>query len=775
MGRLGDLIVNVGANTKDLNNKLGDAQKRIGKTMGNISRVGAGMSAAVTAPLVALGAKSFSVASEFEASMAKVQAVSGATGASFQALEQDALRLGSSTSFTASEVSALQLEFAKLGFTSEEITKVTESTLNLAKATGSDLATSAEVAGATLRGFGLDAEETSRVTDVMAASFSSTALDMSSFKDAMKFVAPVAKSAGVSIEETTAMLGSLANAGIKGSQAGTALRRIISDLGSTGGDVSGAIKDLASQGLNLADAKDEVGRSAQSALLVLAKSGDQTDTLTQQFGNAAGSASNMAKIMDNTAAGSMARMQSAIEGAQIKLGDALAPVLLKVSGFVEKAANAFTKLDSKTQTIIATVLGIVSAIGPLLVLLPGLATAATTIGPLIAGAFTAMISPIGLAVGAIAAITAAIFYFWDDVKEPLTNVINTFIELYNQNEVLRVALAVLSTTFKSTFKIAQTAVMTVVNSFKTLFRAIKTAITDGFGAAFDVLTEGFSDIKDGVVEAGKEIGEDFKDAVEEAITKDPVELITTDQLDAAKDKFTGLFDFFSGAGATAAAATPTIAPVIETDQVLVGIQEIEEEFEEIDDLDFDTDKFQKRLEFVKQFTENVMADIQSAVQNAAASLVSDLGQALGDVITKGTDGVNLMGTALEGLADLLQSIGKSLIAQASAMIVFKKELFKNPGVALAAGVAFVAAGAVLKNKAEELGAPALAKGGVAFGPTMALIGDNKNARIDPEVVAPLSKLSEMMGGNQVEVFGRISGNDIFLSNSRAGTNRNRYA
>ena len=86
------------------------------------------------------------------------------------------------------------------------------------------------------------------------------------------------------------MLGSLANAGIKGSQAGTALRRIISELGATGGDVSGAIGDLASKGLNLADAKDEVGRSAQSALLVLGKSTEQSAALAEQFRNSDGAA-----------------------------------------------------------------------------------------------------------------------------------------------------------------------------------------------------------------------------------------------------------------------------------------------------------------------------------------------------------------------------------------------------------------------------------------------------------------------------------------------------
>jgi TP901 family phage tail tape measure protein len=186
----------------------------------------------LTAPIAALGAIAVSTFAEFEHQMSKVKAVSGATGDQFKALEADAKRLGGSTVFTATEVGALQEEFAKLGFTADEITKVTEATLYLAQATGSDLAASAEVAGATLRGFGLDAIETSRVTDVMAMSFNKSALDLSSFADSMKYVAPVAKVAGVSLEETTAMLAVLADRGIKGSQAGTSLRRILTDLGS---------------------------------------------------------------------------------------------------------------------------------------------------------------------------------------------------------------------------------------------------------------------------------------------------------------------------------------------------------------------------------------------------------------------------------------------------------------------------------------------------------------------------------------------------------------
>ena len=139
---------------------------------------------------------------------------------------------------------------------------------------------------------------------VQAKSFSSSALDLDRFSESMKYVAPVAASAGISIEETSAMLSILANNGVKGSQAGTSLRRIISDLGATGDNVSESIANLAEKGLNLADAKDEVGRTAQSALLFLSKGVNQIKPLTAEYENAAGAAEAMAGIMDDTLQGS---------------------------------------------------------------------------------------------------------------------------------------------------------------------------------------------------------------------------------------------------------------------------------------------------------------------------------------------------------------------------------------------------------------------------------------------------------------------------------------
>jgi hypothetical protein len=184
--------------------------------------------------------------------------------------------------------------------------------------------------------------------------------------------------------------------------------------------------------------------------------------------------------------------------------------------------------------------------------------------------------------------------------------------------------------------------------------------------------------------------------------------------------------------------------------------------------------FNKMLK-LREAAKAVRLEVQAIVQDATARVLEDLGSALGAALSSAQDGFNLMAATLRNLGSMLQEIGKLLIKTAVSFITFKKTLFTNPVAAAAAGIAFVAAGALLKAKADQFEAPALAQGGLAYGPTMALVGDNRSASIDPEVIAPLSKLRDMMGGNTVEVVGRISGNDIFLSNARATTSRNRYA
>jgi DNA repair exonuclease SbcCD ATPase subunit len=288
---------------------------------------------------------------EFEQVNATLSAVLGKTSAETKELQNIQRDLGKTSGYTASQVGDLQLELARLGFTEKDLKSATESVLMLAKASGSELGRASEVAGATLRGFGLEAGETQRVVDVMAKSFDVSALGMENFAESMKYVAPVAKSAGVSLEETTAMLGVLSNVGISGSQAGTALRRILGEMAKTGKPASEALADLAEKGITLADAEDEVGKNAQTALLAITDQLGPMKEMTTLLQNAEGSAMKTATTMGDTLGGSLNRLKGAFEGYILDLNES--------SGAGETLRKAIDFLTRNLETILDTVLTLI--------------------------------------------------------------------------------------------------------------------------------------------------------------------------------------------------------------------------------------------------------------------------------------------------------------------------------------------------------------------------------------------------------------------------------
>ena len=300
---------------------------------------------------------------QFEFTMAKVNAVSGATEQEFQALTKSAEDLGRSTFFTAEQVAQLQLNFSKLGFTSGEILAAQEATLNLATATGSDLARAATVAGASVRGFGLSANETSRVVDVMAVSFSSSALDIEKWSTGMTKVAPIAKSAGFSIEDTAAIFAQLSNAGIEASIAGTSLRNIFlamqdpnSDLVKSFGrtihsldELVPALNKFSQEGGDLAAIMQVVEKRQAAAFEQMITSRERTLELRDALNLANGEAQRMADIIGDTLQGRFLRFKSATEGLSISL---LRNFTESLQSALEKATDFVGVLTENTRTIV---------------------------------------------------------------------------------------------------------------------------------------------------------------------------------------------------------------------------------------------------------------------------------------------------------------------------------------------------------------------------------------------------------------------------------------
>lgn len=311
------------AQYKKLSKTIGNSQANVGNYGATLKRVAGQLGIFVgAASAIRLLRSSINTVKDFELGVAKLASVLGTTPDKINALTDDAKRLGESTIFAASQVSQLQTEFAKLGFNEEQILNATEATLDLAAATGSELSEAAAIAGATLGGFGLDASETARVTDVMAKSFSGSALDLEKFKESMKTAAPAARAVGVSVEETTALLGTLANAGINGSKAGTALKKTFIELNAKGLTMNNAFSQVTNSSDKLGTAVDLVGKLAAPAFLVLAEGTKDTEGLTEALNNADGAAKTMAETQQNTLSGALKALSSKWEAYILNLNDA---------------------------------------------------------------------------------------------------------------------------------------------------------------------------------------------------------------------------------------------------------------------------------------------------------------------------------------------------------------------------------------------------------------------------------------------------------------------
>jgi hypothetical protein len=691
-----------------------------------MQQTGKNLSMKLTAPLAALGAMSFNVFRDFELEMAKVKAVSGATADEFKLLSDNAKELGRSTIFSAREVAGLQLEFAKLGFTAKQITGVTEATLNLAQASGSDLARSAEVAGATLRGFNLDVSETGRVTDVMAKSFSSSALDMEAFAESMKMVAPIASSAGISLEKTSAMLAVLANNGIKGSMAGTMLRRIISEMETSGKSTAEAIQDLAEKGLDLGGAMDEVGQRAQSGLLKLVENTDLLAQLNTEFENASGSAKEMADVMDMTAAGASKALGSAVEGLAIEFGGLVSVALTPLIKKLTDLATFINELSPGMKRFIAVVAALAAGIGPLIFIVGSLtraiaairaatwlATAATTAWGVAVQIAT---SPITLIILAVAALSAALIYLaynFDSVKAIAINSIRGLVNL----------------------------VIPYINTLIGRFNAIA-----GLLGMDKMLVEPFEKMESVAVPAFKSIGQVVTEI------KDDLGLLK-DETEETNEELGKL--------------PPVVEEITQsTSSATTGIKRMAEAFME---LPRKATPALMELKPVMVAMKKELVDFGALAVDAGRAIQNQFARSLENAFGVLEEGETRFGKFKESMISGLRSLITQFVAAAIAAFALAVAVrLAFGGLAGLGGIGDIfgtmqSVGGFMPN------IPMLAEGGVVTSPTLAMIGEGGQS----EAVIPLDRLGEFGGGQNVVVTGRISGSDILLSNERASRNRTR--
>lgn len=399
----------------------------------------------------------------FSQEMSTLRAISGATGDEFQALREEAKRLGAETRFSATQAAQGMTELARAGFDTQEILASTTDMLTLAQAGGIELGQAAEIAAISLSGFRLEADQAGRVADVLAAAADRTQSSVASLGDGMAYVAPIAAGLGVQFEEAVAAMGALSDAGLQGSMAGTGLRQVLSSLEAPSGTAIKILRDLGvstdqvrvsqvglTQALQvLRDAGMTTGQALQvfgdrggPAFEVLAGAIPNLRQLNEELENSSGYAAEVARIMDDNLNGAILSVRSAVEALIIAFGDlgaegvltvafrALAEGIRFVANNLDRLAEAaWAFFPILARMIMGPVIGAFTALAAAI-----LANPLMTIAVLISGAVAAliyfrdqiMLTGDGLAtLGDLAAVT------WEALQSGIQAVANFFVGAWN--------------------------------------------------------------------------------------------------------------------------------------------------------------------------------------------------------------------------------------------------------------------------------------------------------------------------------------------------------
>ena len=296
---------------------------------------------------------------DFEQANVNLSTILGVNVKQMGLLMDDALELGRRTQYTASQVTGLQTELAKLGFTQNQIHQMTAPTLNFATAVGTDLSSAASMAGATLRIFGLDAKDTEDTLGVLAVSTNRSALDFSYLQSAMSTVGPVAKSFGFSLRDTTTLLGTLANAGFDASSAATATRNILLNLADGSGKLATALgkpvktfpelmeglRTLQERGINLNEALAITDKRSVSAFSRFLEGTKDAEALRDALEDVSGELDRIAEERMNTVQGAVKSLQSAWEGFTLAFSNSTGPM----KSFLQWMADTINKITDRLE------------------------------------------------------------------------------------------------------------------------------------------------------------------------------------------------------------------------------------------------------------------------------------------------------------------------------------------------------------------------------------------------------------------------------------------
>ncbi len=507
--------------------KIGEAGQVLQNAGDKISGAGEKL-LPVTAGITAIGTAAVKTASDFDSAMSKVAAVSGATGDDLQKLRDKAREMGSKTKFSASEAAEAMNYMAMAGWKTNDMLSGIDGIMNLAAASGEDLATTSDIVTDALTAFGLTAQDSGHFADVLAAASSNANTNVSMLGESFKYCAPIAGALGFSCEDTAEALGLMANAGIKSTQSGTSMRSIMTalsgevkfcsesfgemEIATTNSD--GSMRSLSdiladcrvafdqmSESEKASAAQSLVGKNAMSGFLALMNAAPaDIDKLSGAIANCDGTSLQMAETMQDNLAGQLTILKSQLEELAISFGEILMPVIRDIITKIQEFVDKLNALDPATKQTIIKIGLMAAALGPLLIVvgktissIGSMMTFISKIPTMIAGAKTAF-STLGAAIGGISAPVVAVVAI-------IATLVAAFVHLWNTNEDFKNSILSIWEQIKSTFEQLTSGIVDRINAlgfdfqnFGELLKAMWNGLCSVLAPVFEGVFQHISDI-----------------------------------------------------------------------------------------------------------------------------------------------------------------------------------------------------------------------------------------------------------------------------------------
>ena len=511
--------------------KMSSEAKATGKSIKSagdtIANAGSAMTKSVTVPIAGVGIAAVKTAADYESAMSNVQAITGATGDDFKKLTQLGKDLGASTAWSAQECAEAMQYTGMAGWTAKENIDGLKGILDLASASGTDLARTSDIMTDAISAFGYKASDSAKFADVMTKACTSANVSVDTLGESYKYCGAICGTMGYSIDEITTSLAVMGNMGIKSSQAGTTLKNAISNMAAPTKNMKAAMDDLGisivnqdgsmkswgdviknlqgsfkglTQDQQAAYAKQLFGKESMAGMLaIINTSTSDYNALADSIKNSGGAANDAAQTQLNNLNGQLTLLKSALEGAAITIGDKLLPYIKNAVGWVQKATDWFNGLSDAQVSMIMKFAGIAAAIGPALLIFGKLVSTVgkvySTFGMVTgaiakaSGVIGLITSPAGIVIAVLAGVAAAAFLIiknWDKVKPVVMKVKDAFVgvmptikqAITNGISAIMPIITTLISTFKEVLpkaiNVAKSVIAAIAPVIKTVVNTIST-------------------------------------------------------------------------------------------------------------------------------------------------------------------------------------------------------------------------------------------------------------------------------------------------------------